>query len=204
MSEFFASMKEALMAMFTAASYAVFLRNLITSGGLGASEMIRVAQRNSEILLTSLLVTIFSTASAVVCRLLAPAMASLEYAWTAMVFGGVLLGLYLLAGLAIALLPLRQKKLLHKRIGISVLNTLVMAVPLLVYLQASDIPRAIGMGLGAGAAFLIVSMLVNSGMYILQDNKAIPPMFAGVPATLVYTGLLALAFTGFTGEVLFQ
>jgi Na+-translocating ferredoxin:NAD+ oxidoreductase RnfA subunit len=36
-------------------------------------------------------------------------------------------------------------------------------------------------------------------MYILQQNKAIPPMFSGVPATLIYTGLLALAFTGFAG-----
>jgi len=25
-----------------------------------------------------------------------------------------------------------------------------------------------------------------------------------VPATLIYTGLLALAFTGFTGKILFQ
>ena len=204
MSDFFASIKDALMAMFTAASYAVFLRNLVTSGGLGASEVIRVAQRNSEILLTSLLVTAFSTGSAVLCRLLVPSISSMEYAWIALVFGGVLLTLYLLTGLAITLLPLPSKTLLLKRMGISVLNTLVMAVPLLLFRMGYDMPRAIGLGIGAGAAFLIVSLLVNSGLHVLQDNKAIPPMFAGAPAALVYTGLLALAFTGFTGEVLFQ
>jgi len=29
-------------------------------------------------------------------------------------------------------------------------------------------------------------------------------MFTGVPAALIYTGLLALAFTGFQGKILFQ
>ena len=211
MEAFFASFKEISLSMLTAAGYAVFLRNLIFSGGLGGAEVLRAAQRNSEILLSSLLVTLFSTASAVVCRALVspvlgllPSWLMMEYAWLALLFGGVLLGLYLLACGTIALLPLKSKRLLLKRMGMSVLNTLVMSVPLLIFRLGWNMPRAIGMGLGAGAAFLIVALLVNSGMHILQQNEAIPPMFAGVPATLIYTGLLALAFTGFTGEVLFQ
>ena len=211
MREFALSLKDVLFSMLTAASYAVFLRSLIFSGGLGSTEVFRAAQRNSEIMMSSLLVSLFSAASAVICRLLAPptgglfpSLATMDYAWLAMIFGGVLLALYLLTCGAVALLPLKSKRLLLKRMGISVLNTLVMAVPLLMFRLGYDLPRAIGMGLGAGAAFLIVSLLINSGMHILQQNEAIPPSFAGVPATLVYTGLLALAFTGFTGEVLFQ
>jgi len=207
MKEFF----DALKAMLTAASYAAFLQCLIFSGGLGAAEVIRAAQRNSEILMSSLLVSLFSAAAAAVCRLLAPpagglfpSLAAMDYAWLAMLFGGVLLALYLLACGTVALLPLRHKRLLLKRMGMSALNTLVMAVPLLMFRLGCSMPQAVGLGLGAGAAFLVVSLLINSGMHILQQNKAIPPMFAGVPALLVYTGLLALAFTGFTGQVLFQ
>jgi len=207
MTAFFVSAREIILSTLTAAIYAVFLRNLIFSGGLGGTEVIRAAQRNSEILLTSLLVSLFSAGTAVICRLLAPflpARVTAEYAWLAMLFGGVLLGLYLLACGGIALLAGRRAPLLLKRMGMSALNTLVMSAPLLIFRLGWNMPRAIGMGLGAGAAFLIVSLLVNSGMHILQQNKAIPPMFVGVPATLIYTGLLALAFTGFTGEVLFQ
>ncbi|MDR2752755.1 MAG: hypothetical protein LBB50_00410 [Oscillospiraceae bacterium] len=80
----------------------------------------------------------------------------------------------------------------------------VMAVPLLTYRLGENMPSTIGMGLGAGLAFLIVSLLVNSGLHILHKNKAIPSMFSGVPAALIYMGLLALAFMGFTGEILFQ
>jgi Na+-translocating ferredoxin:NAD+ oxidoreductase RnfA subunit len=212
-------MGEIIMTMVTAATYAVFLRSLIFSGGLGATEVIRAAQRNSEILLSSLLVGLFSAATGAVCRLLTTyhfvwnaksgalhnfSLADLPYAWLAAIYGGVLLVLYLLACGVIALLPIKSRPLLLKRIGVSGLNTLVMAVPLLVFRLGNNLPGAIGMGLGAGLAFLIVSLLVNSGLHILQQNKAIPPMFQGVPAALIYTGLLALAFTGFTGEVLFQ
>ena len=201
-------MKEILLSMVTAATYAVFLRNLLFSGGLGASEVLRAAKRNSELFMTSLLVSVFSTATAVVCRLLPVdrmlTQAVYPYAWRAALFAAVLLALYSLACAGIALSPLKAKRLLLKRMGMSVLNSLVMAVPLLMYRAGDSLPRAIGMGLGAGAAFLGVAVLINSGLHILQQNKAIPPTFTGVPAALIYTGLLALAFTGFTGEVLFQ
>jgi len=211
------SIGNAILSMLTAASYAVFLRSLIFSGGLGASEVIRSAQRNSEIVLDSALVSVFAAAAAAVCRVLVsppvlsqekgalfPSLAELPYSLLAAVFGYVLLAIYLLVCGTITLLPIKAKRLLLRRIGMSALNTLVMSVPLLMFRLGYDMPRAVGMGLGAGISFLLVSLMVNSGMHILQQNKAIPPMFAGVPATLIYTGLLALAATGFTGEVLFQ
>ncbi|MCL2298544.1 MAG: hypothetical protein FWC27_00150 [Firmicutes bacterium] len=195
------------LSLFTAASYAVFLRNLLFSGGLGASEVLRAAQRNSEILLTSLLVSLFSTAAAALSTAAARLLPPLYYVQRAGLYGGVLLALYLAVCGTIALLPqeiARHKPLLLKRMGMSALNTIVMGVPLLAHLTGESLPGAIGMGLGAGVAFLVVTMLINSGLHILQQNKAIPPMFTGVPAALIYTGLLALAFTGFTGQVLFQ
>jgi len=199
----------AVMPMLTAAFYAVFLRNLLFSGGLGASEVLRAAQRNSEIMMSSLLVSLFSAAAAALSyaavRLL-PAF-TFYYALRAALYGAVLLVLYLLTCTVIALLPqsiAHRKPLLLKRIGISALNTIVMGVPLLAHLTGESLFGSIGMGLGAGLAFLVVTMLINSGLHILQQNKAIPPMFTGVPAALIYTGLLALAFTGFQGKILFQ
>ena len=203
MSEF----KDILLSMVTAASYAVFLRNLLFSGGLGASEVLRAAQRNSEILLSSLLVSLFSAAAAGLSYLVAAPLAIFDYAWRAALYGGVLLALYLITCAVTALLPRKiahYKPILLKRIGMSALNTIVMGVPLLAYHMGESLPNAIGMGLGAGVAFLVVTMLINSGLHILQQNKAIPPMFTGVPAALIYTGLLALAFTGFSGKILFQ
>jgi len=199
-------MKDILLSMLTAASYAVFLRNLLFSGGLGASEVLRAAQRNSEILLSSLLVSLFSGAAAGLCFEAATFFSLYEYAWLAALYGAVLLALYLVVCAVIVLLPQKlapHRPILLRRIGMSALNTIVMGVPLLAHNMGESLPGAIGMGLGAGLAFLVVTMLINSGLHILQQNKAIPPAFTGVPAALIYTGLLALAFTGFKGEILF-
>ena len=199
-------MNDIILSMLTAASYAVFLRNLLFSGGLGASEVLRAAQRNSEILMSSLLVSLFSAAAAAICRLAAAPLAIFNYAWLAALYGAALLVLYLVTCLVIVVLPHKlapHRPILLRRIGMSALNTIVMGVPLLAHNMGESLPGAIGMGLGAGLAFLVVTLLINSGLHILQQNKAIPPMFTGVPAALIYTGLLALAFTGFRGEILF-
>ncbi|MCL2445684.1 MAG: hypothetical protein FWD06_02820 [Oscillospiraceae bacterium] len=211
-----------IMALMQGAIYAVFLHNLLFSGGLGIAEMLRAAQRNSEILLTSALISVFSAVSALLnlgvstwltnqryasewlswrYAIFSTQLPGLQVVWHALIFAVLLLLLYLLMNLAVHFLPTsKQKILLHKRVGAAALNTLVLSVPLLLHLRGSTSPGfALGMGLGAGVAFLIVTLLVNSGMHILRQNKAIPTQFSGVPATLIYTGLLALAFTGFAG-----
>lgn len=211
-----------LMAILNGAIYAVFLHNLLFSGALGASEMLRAAQRNSEIVLTSLLISAFSVLSALLnlgvsawltnqrdiidwltwrYAMFSTQLPGLPYVWHALIFATILLLLYLLVNLVVHFLPTgKQKILLHKRVGAAALNTLVISVPLLLFRQANtSLGFAVGMGLGAGVAFYVVTLLVNSGMHVLRQNKAIPTQFSGVPATLIYTGLLALAFTGFAG-----
>jgi electron transport complex protein RnfA len=208
------------MLVINGAIYAVFLHNLLFSGGLGASEMFRAAQRNSEIALTSALISVFSAASALLSlgvttlignqrhigwlswryAIFSTQYPGLLYVWHALIFGFILLLLYLLENVVVRFLPAsKQKLLMHKRVGAAVLNTLVIYIPLLIYRQGIQPWYALGLGLGAGAAFFLVTMLVNSGMHVLRQNKAIPTQFSGVPATLIYTGLLALAFTGFAG-----
>lgn len=199
-------MREQLSAMLAAGLYAVFLYNLVFSGGLGATEVIRAAKKNGGMLIFSLLISVFSMLTAAVCRLLIvwfPRLEGLEFQWRMLLFGGVLLGVYLLCGAAISLIRFRYRAYLLKYMGMAILNTLVMSVPLLSFQLGYNLPRAVAMGFGAGLAFLGASMLINSGMHLLQQNKSIPVMFTGVPATLLYTALLALAFTGFTGASLF-
>jgi len=210
------------------AIYAVFTQNLLFSGGLGASEVVRVARRNSEMVLTSTIMSGFAATAGVLSVLATELIGrqrdnvsvlhwrymifsvqypSLHYVWHAVIFALILLVLYVLVNIIIKFVPvkIKHKPLLHKHMGMSALNTLVIGVPLLIFRRGDaqvwnmQIWSAIGWGLGAGLAFYFVTMLINSGMHILQQNKAIPPMFTGVPATLIYTGLLALAFTGFAG-----
>ena len=54
-------------------------------------------------------------------------------------------------------------------------------------------------GLGSGLGYLLAVMLVTEADRRLR-SEAIPEAFRGLPITLIYIGVLALAIYGFTGH----
>ena len=59
---------------------------------------------------------------------------------------------------------------------------------------------AIGIAAGGAIGFLLLSALTIEAIERL-DNPDIPHAFRGLPATLVYLGLLALALMGFNQKL---
>ncbi|MDR2647034.1 MAG: hypothetical protein LBB67_02805 [Oscillospiraceae bacterium] len=199
-------MKDLIVAMLNEAIFAVFLQNLVFSGGIGATETIRVAQKNGELSFLSLAITFFSVVAGVGSNLLRRVLFGTDtpgFALAALLFSGVLLAAYFLVCAFVLAIRPKSKKFLLRRMGLAALNTVVLSVPLLAFRMGSTLSDTIALGIGAGVAFALASMLINSGMHQLQKNESISPMFRGVPATLLYVGLLALAFTGFRGTTLF-
>ena len=56
-----------------------------------------------------------------------------------------------------------------------------------------------GFGLGSGLGYLLAVMLVTEAQNRLR-SRAIQEAFRGLPITLIYIGVLALAIYGFTGH----
>ena len=59
--------------------------------------------------------------------------------------------------------------------------------------------ESLGFGLGSGIGYVLAVLLVTEARHRLR-SKAIPKAFRGLPITLVYIGVLALAIYGFTGH----
>ena len=59
--------------------------------------------------------------------------------------------------------------------------------------------QSLGFGLGSGLGYLLAVLLVTEARHRLR-SRAIPSAFRGLPVTLVYIGVLALAIYGFTGH----
>ena len=59
--------------------------------------------------------------------------------------------------------------------------------------------ESMGFGLGSGLGYLLAVMLVTEADRRLR-SEAIPEAFRGLPITLIYIGVLALAIYGFTGH----
>lgn len=82
---------------------------------------------------------------------------------------------------------------------IATVNSGVLGTVLVERTQSFTLEQSIGFGLGSGLGYLLAVMLVTEAQNRLR-SRAIPEAFRGLPITLIYIGVLALAIYGFTGH----
>ena len=77
---------------------------------------------------------------------------------------------------------------------------LVVGIALIANVQfTANLGATIGLSVGACLAFALLTWLTAEGIERL-DNPDMPEAFRGMPANLVYLGLVALALLGFTSD----
>ena len=82
---------------------------------------------------------------------------------------------------------------------IAAVNSGVLGTVLVERTQSFTLEQSLGFGLGSGLGYLLAVMLVTEADRRLR-SEAIPEAFRGLPITLIYIGVLALAIYGFTGH----
>ena len=82
---------------------------------------------------------------------------------------------------------------------IAAVNSGVLGTVLVERTQSFTLEQSLGFGLGSGLGYLLAVMLVTEAQNCLR-SRAIPEAFRGLPITLIYIGVLALAIYGFTGH----
>ena len=82
---------------------------------------------------------------------------------------------------------------------VAAVNSGVLGTVLVERTQSFTLEQSLGFGLGSGLGFLLAVMLVTEAQNRLR-SRAIPEAFRGLPVTLIYIGVLALAIYGFTGH----
>ena len=82
---------------------------------------------------------------------------------------------------------------------IAAMNSGVLGTVLVERTQSFTLEQSIGFGLGSGLGYVLAVLLVTEARHRLR-SRAIPKAFRGLPITLVYIGVLALAIYGFTGH----
>ena len=94
-------------------------------------------------------------------------------------------------------LPRRAQLL--RIVPLAALNSGVLGTVLVERTQTFTLGQSLGFGLGSGLGYVLAVMLVTEARHRLR-SRAIPKAFRGLPITLVYIGVLALAIYGFTGH----
>ena len=82
---------------------------------------------------------------------------------------------------------------------LAAINSGVLGTVLVERTQSFTLGESLGFGLGSGLGYVLAVLLVTEARHRLR-SKAIPKAFRGLPITLVYIGVLALAIYGFTGH----
>ncbi len=82
---------------------------------------------------------------------------------------------------------------------IAAFNSAVLGTLLITTKQDYTLIQSVGFGFGSGIGYLMAVMLITEAQRKLQ-HPSVPKAFQGLPITLLYIGVLALAIYAFTGH----
>lgn len=199
-------MREVLQASGVFLSYAVlaiFAQNAVFTRALGVSRLVQLVgdeRTNSWLFalmlcITQVLVAPVAWASGGLFMRL-PYRAALRPA--AYVASIALVCLAEWAVLAFCRFVPRRGQLL-RILPLAALNSCVLGTVLVSRTQSFTLGQSLGFGLGSGLGYLLAVLLVTEAQRRLR-SESIPSAFRGLPVTLIYLGVLALAIYGFTGH----
>lgn len=181
---------------------AAVTQNIVLTTGFGSSMLLRIVRRPKDIGVFTLVLGFFAVATVAVCypldkligtyylaKLLRPLMIVIVVAILYAVFA-------LVTAKAFPKFYARVVKLLP----LAAFNNLVIGVALICnHNFSTSFFGGIGLALGCCAGFVTLSFITAEGIE-RADNPDIPAAFRGLPVTLVYVGLLALAILGFSSS----
>ena len=189
-----------LLSMVGCFLIAATIQNLLLTAGMGTAAMLKVMRRPRQVVLFGQLLLAFSVVTTAVFY---PLDKVLPVTWLFRMLRPFIIVvitavLYIVAVVLLARLFRERYRRIRHLLPLAVFNNLVVGITLVINHQVSlGFFSALGLSAGAAVGFLVVSALTAEGVSRL-DNPDIPAAFRGLPATLVYLGLLALALMGFS------
>jgi len=197
-----------LASFFTAALAAIFIENTIFTRALGTSRMLMIIKSPKTMLKFGVLLTCITTVSGFFAWLvnLLIRRLSFKYYIEPLSFVLVLVFVYVAVSLALYFLyPQRYKKyseiLLLAVFNCASLGAILLPAHNSLLSVESSLATWVGFSFGTGIAFFLATLLVFEGTRKLKGSH-IPKAFRGLPATLIYIGILSLAFYGLIGHEL--
>ncbi|MBR6791036.1 MAG: hypothetical protein IKM31_09245 [Oscillospiraceae bacterium] len=192
---------ETLARSFPIALTAIFVQNIVFTRALGISASLFVMRKEHDHRLFCAVLTLISTLSCCLASLFNRYLGWLEYAYflRPMVYVLTVGIVYIAVLLTVTRFLPRQAQRLKPMIHLSAFNGAVIGALLLTGSSTYHFWGYLAFGLGTGIGYTIASYLISLGFERLQSDR-IPPAFRGFPITLIYIGILSLAFYGLIGH----
>lgn len=182
---------------------ALFVENIIFTRALGTSWMFYLIKHPKEILQYTVLLAVVTTVSGLAGYPLVGFAQSSEYhhVLVPMLYIGIIAIVY------IAVYFFTKKVLPGKfghfgmNLGVAVFNCATLGSLLVPAGERLDLISTLGYGIGMSFGFGFATVMLGYGLSRLEYCR-VPKIFKGVPISLIYLGLLSLAFYGLIGHQL--
>ena len=193
-----------IVGMILTALAAVTVENIIFSGGIGFSRVLRAARKPKTLGMYSAFITVFSVISSVMgyyLNRLFPESKLSPILRPAALAVCIALVYILAAGILKLSVPAFYKKY-GQILSPAAINTVVLSMPYVIGNYRLGLWDAVGFALGTGVSFFFATIILSRALHQCK-NEDMPNAFSGLPATLIYIGILSMAFAGFTGGKIF-
>ena len=182
---------------------ALSLENAIFTRALGISKSVFTVQRTRQIIVYGAIVTVMTTITSMICAPISEM--NLIRSWPSLyrsiLYLVILSAVYVLTHLLFTRLPKPFQSLTGGFLPLAFFNCAMFGSIMLSSAQVLNFGQFVGFGFGTGAGFTIAYLMVSEGRRRLELSS-IPRAFRGFPITIMYIGILSLAFYGFTGHQL--
>lgn len=200
MSDFFATVWSELRDLLGFFVTVALLQNVILSTGFGSSVMLHMVRKPKNIWLFSGILAVFTTLTVIIAYPLDRLIGTeIQNYWRPTMMIGITVVLYVAATLLLQWLAPKFYSRVSRLLPMAAFNNLVTGVALVCNLHfPAGLGGNIGLAIGSALSFGTLTWLTAEGIERM-DNPDMPEAFRGMPSTLVYLGILALALMGFTG-----
>ncbi|MEG2597609.1 MAG: Rnf-Nqr domain containing protein [Oscillospiraceae bacterium] len=203
MNNFGTIVKDIAMESAAISMIAIFVQNIILTRALGTSASLFVIRKKYNIGIFGLIMAIITTLSSCIIYFLRYFIDGLTYQYFLRPFiYVVVVGIVYVAVLLFCSRFLKKYIVqIRPMIHLSAFNGAVLGALLLSETAKMNFWGHLSFGLGTGIGFILASYLIALGFERLNSEK-IPRSFRGFPITLIYIGILSLAFYGLIGHEL--
>lgn len=183
---------------------ALTIENAVFTRALGINRTLLSAQRQKNLLIYGGILTLITTLASGICWWVTELLAGWEVPgmFRSVSFLVCISVLYLLfRGFCKLFLPRQAMQYFSGVFALAVFNCAVLGSVLLSALQAFTLSQFMGFGFGTGVGFTAAAFLLMEGRKRIELSR-VPKAFQGLPATMIYIGLLSLTFFGLSGHLL--
>lgn len=187
-----------LMSFFVSVA---LLENVILTTGFGSSVMLHMVKKPKSIWLFSAMMGVFSMLTVGIAYPLDKQFGTdMNNVWRPFMMVAITVVLYILISLLLIFAMPKLYRRVSRLLPMAAFNNLVTGIALVCNAHfGTNLAGNIGLAIGSCLSFGILTWLTAEGVERM-DNPDMPEAFRGMPSTLLYVGLLALALMGFASD----